>query len=184
MDNAQKAIMIGVGLFITIIIISAVLLITNLGTGLIGGAQTQLGTMSTSLQNQVLSSYDGKTMSGSEVLAAARQYEKSTEVAVVIYNGAQTGTTITTTDSAYYLGRGKIDVSPNAIGVVGGIETTTTTTSGLTAVTDNYTSVAAVLNVRGTYRCSYVTEKVTGNVIGIAFIQAGTNTPARATATK
>ena len=42
MDNAQKAIMIGVGLFITIIIISAVLLITNLGTGLINNAQGQL----------------------------------------------------------------------------------------------------------------------------------------------
>ena len=60
MDNAQKAIMIGVGLFITIIIISAVLLITNLGTGLIGDAQTQLGNISTSLQNQILQSYDGK----------------------------------------------------------------------------------------------------------------------------
>ena len=42
MDNAQKAIMIGVGLFITIIIISSVLLISNMGTNLITSAQSQL----------------------------------------------------------------------------------------------------------------------------------------------
>ena len=62
MDNAQKAIMIGVGLFITIIIISAVLLITNLGTGLINNAQGQLSSISKALQNQITSSFDGRTL--------------------------------------------------------------------------------------------------------------------------
>ena len=182
MDNAQKAIMIGVGLFITIIIISAVLLITNLGTGLIGDAQSQLGNISTSLQNQILQSYDGKVMSGTEVLAAARQYENSTEITVTICNFAQSGTladdTNTLTSGVLYLGAAKVNVNPNQIGVVGGIETTTDS-SAFASANGKYTDVAGALNTRGTYRCSYVTEKITNNVIGIAFIQVGTNTPAR-----
>lgn len=84
MDNAQKAIMIGVGLFITIIIISAVLLITNLGTGLINNAQNQMSNISQALQNQVTSSYDGKTMTGADVIAACQQYENSDSISVKI----------------------------------------------------------------------------------------------------
>ena len=53
MDNAQKAIMIGVGLFITIIIISSVLLISNMGTNLITSAQSQLSGITKGLQNQI-----------------------------------------------------------------------------------------------------------------------------------
>lgn len=85
MDNAQKAIMIGVGLFITIIIISAVLLITNIGTDLINNARNQMSNISKSLQNQVTSAFDGKTVTGSEVIAACQQYENSDQISVMIY---------------------------------------------------------------------------------------------------
>ena len=88
MDNAQKAIMIGVGLFITIIIISAVLLIVNLGTGLVDDATGELGTMSTSLQNQILQSYDNKTLSGVQVRSAIQQYMTATEMTVVLMKDA------------------------------------------------------------------------------------------------
>lgn len=43
MDNATKAIMIGVGLFITVIIISAVLVVVNLGTGAMNSATNSMG---------------------------------------------------------------------------------------------------------------------------------------------
>ena len=183
MDNAQKAIMIGVGLFITIIIISAVLLITNLGTGLIIDAQSQLGNISTSLQNTILQSYDGKVMSGTEVLAAARQYENSTEITVTICNFAQSGNLAANSEGVtgvLYLGSAAVDVNPNEIGLTGGITTTTATEDVSDDNMDNYTDVADVLNTRGTYRCSYVMEQITNNVIGIAFIQLGENTPTRA----
>lgn len=84
MDNAQKAIMIGVGLFITIIIISAVLLITNLGTGLINNAQGQLSNISSAVQSQITSSYDGKTMTGNDVISAVQQYQNSNDISVRI----------------------------------------------------------------------------------------------------
>ena len=84
MDNAQKAIMIGVGLFITIIIISAVLLIVNLGTGLVDDATAELGTMSSSLQNQILQNYDNKQLTGVQVRSALQQYIGSNDMTVVL----------------------------------------------------------------------------------------------------
>lgn len=97
MDNAQKAIMIGVGLFITIIIISAVLLIVNLGTGLVDDATSELGTMSTSLQNQILQSYDNKLLTGVQVRSAIQQYLRATDMTVVL---AKDSTTIAATVGA------------------------------------------------------------------------------------
>ena len=87
MDNAQKAIMIGVGLFITIIIISAVLLIVNLGTGLVDDATTNLSSISSTLQNQILQNYDAKLISGTQVRSAINQYMTSADVALVLAKG-------------------------------------------------------------------------------------------------
>ena len=86
MDNAQKAIIIGVGLFITIIIISAVLLITNLGTDLIGGATSETATMSSALKTQLLELYDGKTYLGSQLLSQLRYYSNSNTVSIAVWN--------------------------------------------------------------------------------------------------
>ena len=92
MDNAQKAIMIGVGLFITIIIISSVLLISNMGTNLITSAQSQLSGITKGLQNQITAAYDGKTLTGAEVIAAFQQYESS-EMSIVVQVGTLKGYT-------------------------------------------------------------------------------------------
>ena len=62
MDNAQKAIMIGVGLFITIIIIAAVMLITGAGQDLMNQGTQQIGNISESLRIQVTDQYDGKVL--------------------------------------------------------------------------------------------------------------------------
>ena len=70
MDNAQKAIMIGVGLFITIIIIAAVMLITSAGQDLMNQGTQQIGNISESLRIQVTDQYDGKVLTGSQVKAA------------------------------------------------------------------------------------------------------------------
>ena len=78
--------MIGVGLFITIIIISAVLLIVNLGTGLVDDATDNLSSISSTLQNQILQDYDNKVLSGTQVRSAIQQYMDSTSVSVVLVN--------------------------------------------------------------------------------------------------
>ena len=90
MDNAQKAIMIGVGLFITIIIIAAVMLITGMGQNLLNKGQAQVSGISESLMNDLVAQYDEKTMSGSQVRTAAVQLINRNEegIAVVIKNSS------------------------------------------------------------------------------------------------
>ena len=103
MDNAQKAIMIGVGLFITIIIISAVLLIVNLGTGLVDDATAELGTMATTLQSQILQTYDGKIVSGTQVKAATNRYANDAALCVVLCKKGSTDI-VARTGAAYVQG--------------------------------------------------------------------------------
>ena len=85
MDNAQKAIMIGVGLFITIIIIAAVMLITGMGQNLLGQGQSQVTGISESLMNDLTAQYDGKTMSGSQVRSAAVQLANRDDASIKVY---------------------------------------------------------------------------------------------------
>lgn len=86
MDNAQKAIMIGVGLFITIIIISVVLLITNMGTGIANEATNNVKGITNTMKQQMILAYDGKTVTKSEVVAAWTSYGKvyTTDVKVKV----------------------------------------------------------------------------------------------------
>ncbi len=84
MDNAQKAIMIGVGLFITIIIIAAVMLITGMGQDLLNSGTQQLSGMSSQLQQQLTDSYDNVTMTGAQVLSAVKNYYNNTNLAVYV----------------------------------------------------------------------------------------------------
>lgn len=74
MDNAQKAIMIGVGLFITILIIAAVMLIVNPAISLINNATNKVTNLSESLQNQLTQEYDETTVTGSKVISTVQLY--------------------------------------------------------------------------------------------------------------
>lgn len=84
MDNAQKAIMIGVGLFITIIIISSVLLITNMGTDIIGQAGDEVTNMTDSLKNQLISQYQGKMLTEKQLLDLVKQYNNNASMGIDI----------------------------------------------------------------------------------------------------
>ena len=74
MDNAQKAIMIGVGLFITIALISAVMLITGIGTDMMGNSNKQLEGVSASVSSQLISDYDDHEMTGASVIASIKKF--------------------------------------------------------------------------------------------------------------
>lgn len=87
MDNAQKAIMIGVGLFITIIIIAAVMLITGMGQNLLNKGQAQVSGISESLMNDLVAQYDGKTMSGAQVRTAAVQLVNRDDATITVKIG-------------------------------------------------------------------------------------------------
>src|SRR5574344_2840954 len=93
MDNAQKAIMIGVGLFITIIIIAAVLLITGIGTNLVNKRTTKAGNVAAQLDQTELEQYDNTTMSGAQVLSAVKKYWTDSNMIVYVTYVTTTGTT-------------------------------------------------------------------------------------------
>lgn len=82
MENAQKAIMVGVGLFITIIIISAVMLISSAGQDVIDNSMTEVNNLSDSLSRQLYSDFANSTISGTEVIAAIKKYAGQTGVTI------------------------------------------------------------------------------------------------------
>lgn len=92
MDNAQKAIMIGVGLFITIIIIAAVMLITGMGQDMLTSGQQQVSNISSSLQAQITSDFDGTTVTGAQVISAVKRYYTD-ETMVIKVKATKTGNT-------------------------------------------------------------------------------------------
>ena len=92
MDNAQKAIMIGVGLFITIIIIAAVMLITGMGQDMINSSTSQVSNISSSLQAQLTSQYDETVLTGSQVISAVKANNTTEGMVIVVDNGSGTTT--------------------------------------------------------------------------------------------
>ena len=84
MDNAQKAIMIGVGLFITIIVIAAVMLITGMGQDMLVSGQQEVSNISASLQSQLTSDFDGTTVTGAQVITAVKRYYKDEAMIVMV----------------------------------------------------------------------------------------------------
>ena len=178
MDNAQKAIMIGVGLFITIIIISSVLLISNMGTNLITSAQSQLSGITKGLQNQITAAYDGKTLTGAEVIAAFQQYESS-EMSIVVQVGSLKG----------YTGKYKLDETklqqdkstttapaatqsyPGGVYYTGGY--TEFASNGRTTLTKLQTTGSGNMGVNAskTFYSSVIKDSTTDTVVGILFVQ-------------
>lgn len=86
MENSQKAILIGVGIFITIIIIAAVMLITGMGQDLINNSEDEFSSISSSLQAQLTSNFDEKQMTGAQVIAAVKTYYMYDNLAVAVQN--------------------------------------------------------------------------------------------------
>lgn len=107
MENAQKAIMIGVGLFITIIIIAAVMLITGMGQNLLNQGEAQVSGISESLRNELTAQYNGKTMTGAQVRTAAVQILNRNDGIIVyigstqVHNTSEVNTAITSNTQKY-----------------------------------------------------------------------------------
>lgn len=123
MDNAQKAIMIGVGLFITIIIIAAVMLITGMGQNLLNKGQSQVNGISASLQNDLFEQYNGKKMSGAQVRTAAVQLKNRDDAASITIKigGSETADTAainsatSTTATKMYTGKVTQDLDAGTV---------------------------------------------------------------------
>lgn len=130
MDNAQKAIMIGVGLFITIIIIAAVMLITGAGQDLMNQGMGELSNISDSLSRQLYADYADGEFSGSQVISAIKKYAGS-DVKVYL-NG-----TVNEKNGAIAKGEKGIEFTATNMGSAASNITSTAKYTSSVQVTDN-----------------------------------------------
>jgi hypothetical protein len=169
MDNAQKAIMIGVGLFITIIVIAAVMAITGIGTDLLNQGQSQLGGLSSQIQQQLTAEYDGVQMSGAQVLAAVNKYYNDPQMVVVVYNVASLTTPVwVTPNQVTAMPSGLSATSTTAIAATGPIITNNTRVA-----LNQFSSPTAAVNNRVVTTAQYQAEliQINGVTVGVAFLR-------------
>ena len=182
MDNSQKAIMIGDGFFITIIIISSVLIISNMGTNLITSAQSQLSGITKGLQNQITAAYDGKTLTGAEVIAAFQQYESSEMSVIVLVNSSTKGYTgkYLLTDGDLKTDKGGSTAPGYTQSYPGGVYYNGTYTEFTSSGTGSRTTLTKLqatgtgnmgVNASKTFYSSVIKDSTTDTVVGILFVQ-------------
>lgn len=141
MDNAQKAIMVGVGLFITIIVIAAIMLITGLGTDLINEGKRRVSSLSETLQRQLTEEYDDTIVKGSDVRAAVSRFYAEDGMVIEVK-----ATTTATSYSEYGRARGDgntslskvLEYDEENVRTKIGVLSDSTTTSTYVPVTANY----------------------------------------------
>lgn len=169
MDNAQKAIMIGVGLFITIIIIAAVMLITGIAQGLINEGTNKLSTVSTTLQSQLTSQYDNVQVTGAQVLAAVQKYYSDPDLVIGVINekGSSATTVWTTPNKVASNASLQLDSNIGRYKSNMGIETNAQPSYG--TFTSATSSPANRIVTTGQYQ-SYLID-LNGSVLGIMFVR-------------
>lgn len=84
MENTTKAIMVGVALFIVIGLITAVVLITSIGTDTIGKQDKNLQGVSESVATQIIDNYNNKDMTGANVISAIKKFYNKENFLLVV----------------------------------------------------------------------------------------------------
>lgn len=87
MDNAQKAIMIGVGLFITIIIIAAVMVVVGVSNDLLDNKNQEMVNASNAINYNSYAQYDEATLDGAKVIAMVKSLKNRENFVVEVNNG-------------------------------------------------------------------------------------------------
>ncbi len=94
MENTTKAILIGVGLFITIALISAVLVIMGVGNNLIRNSSDNLNGIAAQLEKSLTEQFDDKTVMGSDVSSCLKEYYSSTKLTITLNNQENSANTL------------------------------------------------------------------------------------------
>lgn len=87
MENSQKVIMIGVGVFVTILIVGSVMALTGMGTSLFTNSYNRFSVLPNALQQQLINNFDNKKWSATQTLDYVKQYYDDTSVPVIISSG-------------------------------------------------------------------------------------------------
>ncbi|MDD2375955.1 MAG: hypothetical protein PHD15_01695 [Clostridia bacterium] len=187
MDNAQKAIMIGVGLFITIIVIAAVMTITGIGQDLLNQGQSQLSGISGQLQSQLQTQYDQIQMSGTLVKVAINKYFSDPSIIVTLHNNKTLPATFTYVGAANFVTSGATPTVITALTTVPATGATAANISGFELADPTVAEIASASKIAlarlstkgdaiyveptGQYRAVLIRRKDTASVLGVAFIR-------------
>lgn len=184
MENTTKAILIGVGLFITIALISAVLVIMGVGNNLISGSSDNLNGIVDSLERSLIEKFDDKTVTGSDVRACLNEYRGSTKLTITLDNIASNSVSVkayaTASKSATsgQVGYKKITTAASK-GSNGRIEISATAMAGYKQLTDSEriqnswlsdSASGVYVKASSTYHSSLIVSN--GEVVGVAFTKA------------
>jgi hypothetical protein len=170
MDNAQKAIMIGVGLFITIIVIAAVMAITGIGTDLLNQGQSQLGGLSAQISQQLTAEYDDVQLSGAQVLAAVQKFYNDPQMVVAVNNNRTGFAVVWATPNQVTIPA----VVAGTAATAGNIVATAGVVNNATRVTLNqFSSVTASADNRVVTTAQYQAKLITFNgvTVGVIFLR-------------
>lgn len=138
-------------------------------------ARDQMKKISEALKNQVMTNFDGKTVTGSEVIAVCQQYENADFISVKIY---------VSRDKSFQAGKYAVKLAENIPTEprIGGIEVEPTgsiyeelgrNTTNLKK--DSLSDINSEGGVSGTqtYYSYTMKDKSTGTVIGVLFVKKG-----------
>lgn len=162
MDNAQKAIMIGVGLFITIIIIAAVMLITGMGQNLLNKGTDKVSGISSQLDMTELEAYDNTKVTGAQVSSVVKKYWNDANI--IVYVGSNC-TTSTGLESAPTVATGATKATPDPKNITDNSETHKKDSLS------NYTSSTGKFAISTSARYKAYLIQANGNTVGVYFVK-------------
>lgn len=161
MDNAQKAIMIGVGLFITIIIIAAVMLITGMGQNLLNKGTDKVSGISSQLDMTELEAYDNTKVTGAQVSAAVKKYWTDANIIVYVGDNCTTSTGLSSKPS---MATGATKASVNAGDIKDNVNHKKDSLS-------NYTSSTGTNAISTSARYKAYLIQANDNTVGVYFVK-------------
>lgn len=84
MENTTKAIMIGVALFIVIGLVTAVVLVTTIGTDTMRSQDKNLQGVSESVATQIIDNYNNRDITGANVISAIKKFYNKENFLLVV----------------------------------------------------------------------------------------------------
>ncbi len=84
MENTTKAIMIGVALFIVIGLVTAVVLVTTIGTDTMRNQDKNLQGVSESVATQIIDNYNNRDLTGANVISAIKKFYNKENFLLVV----------------------------------------------------------------------------------------------------
>lgn len=166
MDNAQKAIMIGVAIFITVIIITLVLLITNIGINTTKKPLNTAGAMSQSLMEQLTTQYDRKLVTGQDVLYCLEQNESTVVKVGLVPLADPTNIYVMNNSGAYAGGYAQLSTDQTFYQRV-----TSSLINSLPINTSSKNTLKSYVSTNKSYKSYLYRDSDTSELLGVVFVE-------------